>query len=232
VAAGTVADEVGDAGAASALLGFADAVADGSETILVVTYGSGGAAHAFRVEGGEIPVRRTVAGDRDLDFAAAQRRCGAFDSGVPEGGGAYVSVPSYRRTLPQRHRLVAGRCRACGALRFPPEGACTGVRRERGLRRHTALEAGHSGGGDDHLAGRRAAGVRPQQARAGEYASAIVAFDGVESGSVSVPVQVVLAGDDAPGIGDEVVAVPRLLYEQEGVRRYGAKVVPTNERRR
>ena len=79
----------------------------------------------------------------------------------------------------------------------------------------------------------------PQQARSGEYASAIVAFaarsggseDGSGGDAVSVPVQVVLADEEAPGIGDDVVAVPRVLYDQEGVRRYGAKVLPADSRR-
>jgi hydroxymethylglutaryl-CoA synthase len=231
VAAGTAAADVGDAGAASALLGFAGAVAEGSEETLVVTYGSGGAAHAFRVQSGEVPVRRAVAGDRDLDFAGAERRRGAFDSGVPEGGGAYVSVPSYRRTLPQRHRLVAGRCVACGALRFPPEGACTECGASEGYDDTPLSDTGTVEAVTTISQGGAPPEFVPQQARAGEYASAIVAFEGPEENAVSVPVQIVLAGQDAPGIGDEVVAVPRMLYEQEGVRRYGGKVVPAAERR-
>ncbi|WP_232701412.1 zinc ribbon domain-containing protein [Halobacterium wangiae] len=232
VAAGTVAADVGDAGAASALLGFAEAVAGESEETLLVAYGSGGAAHAFRVESGGIPVRSVVAGDRDLDFAGAQRLRGAFDSGIPEGGGAYVSVPSYRRTLPQRHRLVVGRCRSCGALSFPPEGACTACGANEGYDDAQLSERGTVEAVTTISQGGAPPEFVPQQARAGEYASAIVAFDGDDGGSVSVPVQVVLDGDDAPQIGDEVVAVPRLLYEQEGVRRYGAKVtLATGERR-
>ena len=233
VTAGTVAADVGDAGSSSALLGFAEAVADGSEETLLVTYGSGGAAHAFRVESGEVPVSRTVAGDRDLDFAAAERRRGSFDSGVPEGGGAYVSVPSYRRTLAQRHRLVAGRCVACGALRFPPEGACTECGAREGYDDAPLSETGTVEAVTTISQGGAPPEFVPQQARAGEYASAIVSFEGAGGGggTVSVPVQVVLSGGDTPEIDDRVVAVPRLLYEQEGVRRYGAKVVPASERR-
>jgi hydroxymethylglutaryl-CoA synthase len=232
VTAGTAVSEVGDAGVASALLGFADAIDTGYENVLVVTYGSGGAAHAFQVRvGGRVPARVTLEGDRDLDFAAAQRRRGAFDSGVPEGGGAYVSVPSYRRTLPQRHRLVAGRCRNCGALRFPPEGACVDCAERAGYDDVQLSETGTVETATTISQGGAPPEFVPQQARAGEYASAIVAFEGPDGGSVSVPVQVVLTGDDAPDIGDEVVARPRLLYEQEGVRRYGVKVVPLDDQR-
>lgn len=234
VAAGTVAADLGDAGVASALLGFAEALDSGSEETLLVTHGSGGVAHAFRVESdGEIPLRRTVAGDRDLDFAAAERRRGAFDSGVPEGGGAYVSVPSYRRTLAQRHRLVAGQCAACSVLRFPPEGACTECGASEGYDDAPLSDAGTVEAVTTISQGGAPPEFVPQQARAGEYASAIVAFEGADGagGTVSVPVQIVLAGEDAPAIGEEVVAVPRLLYEQEGVRRYGAKVIPAAARR-
>lgn len=234
VAAGCVAGSVGDAGAASAFLGLADALRDGAEELLLATYGSGASSHAFRlVCESEIPVRATLSGDRKLSFAGARRRRGDFDSGPPAGGGAYVSVPSYRRTLAARHRLVAGRCRACDALAFPPEGACgncggTNDYDDAPLRERGTVETVTTisqGGAPPEFA--------PQQARSGEYASAIVAFPARDGGGeVSVPVQVVLAGEDAPAIGDDVVAVPRVLYDQEGVRRYGAKVVAASERRR
>jgi hydroxymethylglutaryl-CoA synthase len=232
IQAGTVAAGVGDAGAASAFLGLATALDDGHEDVLLATYGSGAAACAFRVRADErVPTRITVDGDRDLDFAAAERRRGTFDSGVPEGGGAYVSVPSYRRTLPQRHRLVAGRCPTCGSLAFPPEGACTdcGNRGEyesvelSGTGRVEAVTEISQGGAPPEFV--------PQQARAGSYASAIVAFEGPGDETVSAPVQVVVATGDTPDIGDEVVSRVRFLYEQEGVRRYGVKVVPIEERR-
>ncbi|SEV98554.1 zinc ribbon domain-containing protein [Halobacterium jilantaiense] len=234
VAAGSVVERVGDAGAASALLGLAGALRDGARSVLLATHGSGAASHAFRVvaERG-IPVRATVAGDRELSFAGARRRRGDFDSGPPAGGGASVSVPSYRRTLAARHRLVAGRCRSCSALRFPPEGACgdcgaTDGYEDAPLRTRGTVETSTTisqGGAPPEFA--------PQQARSGEYGSAIVSFEGrgEGSGEVSVPVQVVLADGDTPGIGDEVVVVPRVLYDQEGVRRYGAKAVPADSRR-
>ena len=235
VAAGSVVKQVGDAGAASALLGLADALRDGAEDVLVATYGSGASSHAFRIVcESELPVAAALDGDRALSFAGARRRRGDFDSGAPEGGGAYVSVPSYRRTVAARHRLVAGRCRACGALRFPPEGACgdcgaTAGYEDAPLRDRGTVETVTTisqGGAPPEFA--------PQQARSGEYSSAIVAFEGraEDDGEVSVPVQVVLADEDAPVIGDDVVAVPRVLYDQEGVRRYGAKVLPAESRRR
>ncbi|WP_336037005.1 zinc ribbon domain-containing protein [Halobacterium yunchengense] len=232
VDAGTVAADLGDAGAASAFLGLAAALADGAGSVLLVPYGSGGVAHAFRIRaGGSAPVERTVDGDRELDFAAARRRRGAFDSGVPEGGGAYVSVPSYRRTLPQRHRLVAGRCEACGGLAFPPEGACPDCGGREGYEDVALAETGTVEAATTISQGGAPPEFVPQQARGGAYASAVVAFEGPEGGAASVPVQVVIADEDAPDVGDDVAAVPRVLYDQEGVRRYGVKAVPTAGRR-
>jgi hydroxymethylglutaryl-CoA synthase len=225
VSAGTVAADVGDAGAASAFLGLAAAFDAANHEVLFVPYGSGGAAHAFRLHAAHyVPVRQTVEGDRELDFAAAKRRRGAFDSGVPEGGGAYVSVPSFRRTLPQRHRLVAGRCESCGSLAFPPAGACADCGARDGYEDVALSGTGTVEAVTTISQGGAPPEFAPQQARAGEYASAIVAFEGPDGDTVSAPVQVVLADDDAPDIGDGVVAVPRVLYDQEGVRRYGLKV--------
>lgn len=233
VSAGTVAADVGDAGAASAFLGLAAAFDAANRDVLFVPYGSGGTAHAFRVEAAShVPVRVTVEGDRDLDFAAAERRQGAFDSGVPAGGGAYVSVPSFRRTLPQRHRLVAGRCRACEALAFPPEGACRDCNSREGYEDVALSGTGTVEAVTTISQGGAPPEFVPQQARAGAYASAIVAFEGPGDETVSAPVQVVLADDDAPAIGDSVVAVPRVLYDQEGVRRYGVKVQAAADARR
>ncbi|MFB6268907.1 MAG: zinc ribbon domain-containing protein [Halobacterium sp.] len=232
VGAGTVAADVGDAGAASAFLGLAAAFDAAGHDVLLVPYGSGGTAHAFRLRADHhVPVRQTVAGDRELDFASAERRRGAFDSGVPEGGGAYVSVPSFRRTLPQRHRLVAGRCLSCGSFAFPPEGACPDCGAREGYEDVALSGTGTVEAVTTISQGGAPPEFVPQQARAGEYASAVVAFEAPDGGTVSAPVQVVLADDDAPEIGDSVVAVPRVLYDQEGVRRYGLKVQAAASRR-
>jgi hydroxymethylglutaryl-CoA synthase len=60
--------------------------------------------------------------------------------------------------------------------------------------------------------------------------SAIVALDGPDGGSVSVPSQV-LADGEAVEIGTRVDATIRRIYTQEGVTRYGFKLRPVERRR-
>ncbi|MFC7205340.1 zinc ribbon domain-containing protein [Haloferax namakaokahaiae] len=235
IMAGTVVSQTGDTGAASPLLGLASALSDGAESTLVVGYGSGAGATALLLSAdGDVPVSAVFEGDTELSYAESLRRRGAITGEEPEGGGAYVSIPTWRQTIPQRHRLVAGECRACGTLSFPPEGAC--------------FDCGSTDGYDDvTLPGTGTVeattvigqgGAPPefveQQQRSGAFGVTIVAFDGPERDddrTVSVPAQVVNSPAGVPEMGDEVEAVPRRIYEQEGVIRYGFKVVPTDGKR-
>jgi hydroxymethylglutaryl-CoA synthase len=228
VRAGATVHDLGDAGAATPLLGLARALDEGHESVLVVGYGSGSEATALVVRGSVPAVRRT-AGTREVDYARALRLRGEVTSEAPAGGGAYVSVPSWRRTLPQRHRLVAGRCPDCGVLAFPPEGACPDCHalvaydevRLPGTGTVEAATVVERGGAPPEFAA--------QAARSGRYVSAVVAFDGPgeADGTVSVPVQVV-DWTDRPAVGARVTATLRRVYEQEGVVRYGVKVRPVD----
>ncbi|PSQ61344.1 MAG: ACP synthase [Halobacteriales archaeon SW_9_67_25] len=222
IAAAEAAGDLGDTGAASAFLGLARAREDGADRTLLAAYGSGAGANAFVIEAGGVPIEAALAGGEELSYAEYLRRRGEITSGEPEGGGAYVSVPSWQRTIPQRHRLVAGQCRACGALNFPPGGACSECGDPVAYDR---VEL--SGTGTVEAATTIAQGGAPpefveQQSRSGDFVSAIVALDGPEGGTVSVPAQV-LAGDREVAVGDEVVTTIRRVYEQEGVIRYGFK---------
>lgn len=253
IAAGTVVDRTGDAGVAAPFLGLADALANGSERPLIVGYGGGSGATAVSLsKDGAVAVDAVIDPATDLTYAAYARRRGFVTDEAPAGGGASVSVPSWRRTLPQRHRLVGGRCLDCGALTFPPDGACVGCGSLTGyesvrLPGTGTVEAVTTVG---------AAGAPPEFAtfgqRAGPFGVAVVAFDPPEAGSdgrgrsdetgasdvgarcdapVSIPVSVI-ADVDAPTIGDRVRTVPRRIYEREGVVRYGLKVVPIDALRR
>lgn len=229
IAAGTVVSKTGDTGAAGPFLGLASALDAGATSVLLVGYGGGAGATALSLTAaGAVPTRAVIEGDTELSYAEALRRRGTITGDEPEGGGAYVSVPTWRQTLPQRHRLVAGRCRDCGELAFPPEGACASCGSLDGYDT-TSL----SGDGTVEAATRIGQGGAPpefveQQQRSGSFAVAIVAFDGPEEGEpVSAPAQVVHSPAGTPSIGDRVQAVPRRVYEQEGVVRYGFKVVPT-----
>ncbi|MGB9955004.1 zinc ribbon domain-containing protein (plasmid) [Haloferax prahovense] len=266
IAAGSVVSRTGDAGAAGPFLGLASALdsagdAGGDESdgqspatsVLLVGYGGGAGATALVLSTGAsdaasaasatsatsaVPVEAALDGDVELTYAEALRRRGTITGGEPAGGGAYVSVPTWKRTIPQRHRLVAGECTECGALSFPPEGACPDCGSLAGYDDVTL-----PGTGTVEAATAIGQGGAPpefveQQQRAGSFPVAVVAFDGpggeggeTDGRAVSAPAQVVHSPAGTPAIGDRVGAVPRRIYEQEGVVRYGFKVVPIAARR-
>lgn len=233
VGRGTVVSSVGDVGTASPLLGLAAALDDGADSAILAGYGSGSAT-AIQIEG-EVPV--VSAGEsvvppesdqEELSYSEYLRMCGEITTGEPDGGGAYVSVPSWKRTMPQRHRLEAGRCAVCGQLSFPPDGACA----ECGtLAEYDTVQL--PGTGTIEATTVIGAGGAPpefveQQARSGPYTSAVVALDGPEGGTVSIPAQVV-DYDDPVEVGDRVEATIRQIYTQEGVTRYGFKMRPHSD---
>jgi hydroxymethylglutaryl-CoA synthase len=231
VGAADTVSELGDTGAASVFLGTAAALADGAGRVLLAAYGSGAGANALVLEAGDVPVEAALDGRADLTYAEYLRRRGEITGGEPEGGGAYVSVPSWQRTIPQRHRLVAGRCPGCGALNVPPSGAC---------RDCTELvdyaDVALPGTGTVEAATTIAQGGAPpefveQQSRSGPFVSAVVALDGPDGGSVSLPTQVLTGADGSVSVGDRVVTALRRIYEQEGVVRYGHKAQLADVRR-
>ncbi|WP_440989948.1 OB-fold domain-containing protein [Haloarchaeobius baliensis] len=218
---------LGDTGAASAPLSLARALAEEVDTTLVVGVGSGAGADALVVEYDEyggVATDIALDGGPTLSYAEYLRQRGEVTSGPPEGGGAYVSVPSWKRSIPQRYRLEAGRCEACGALNFPPEGACESCNERAGVEpvelpgtgTVEAVTTISQGGAPPEFA--------EQQSRSGDFAVAVVAFDGPDGGSVSVPVQVTDVEPASVSVGDAVAAEFRRIYTQEGVTRYGAKV--------
>jgi len=214
--------DLGDTGVASVFLGLARALDGGAQQVVLAAYGSGAGANVFVADAGGVPVEAALDGGEKLTYAEYLRRRGEITSGEPEGGGAYVSVPSWQRTSPQRHRLVAGRCRACEALNVPPSGACLdcGARVE-----YDRVEL--PGTGTVEATTTIARGGEPpefveQQSRSGPFVSAVIALDGPEGGSVSVPAQVLAGGRDV-SVGEEVVTTIRRIYQQEGVIRYGFK---------
>ncbi|EMA41606.1 zinc ribbon domain-containing protein, partial [Halobiforma nitratireducens] len=229
IRAGTTVHDLGDTGAASPLLGFASALESGCDSVLLLGYGADGATGlAFGLEAGGVAVSTRLEGDETLSYGEYLRRRGDITPGEPAGGGAYVSVPNWKRTLPQRHRLVAGRCPKCGELAFPPGGACPDC---------GALEAFDEvalpGTGTVEAATVIGQGGAPpefveQQAREGAYVSAVVALDGPDSdgdrATVSTPAQVLTVGDESVSPGDRVEATIRRIYTQEGVTRYGFKM--------
>ncbi|WP_440764962.1 zinc ribbon domain-containing protein [Natronorubrum sp. DTA7] len=219
---------LGDLGAASVPVSLASALADGSESVLAVSHGSGAGADALVVEtDGEVPAETALESDDSLSYAEYLRQRGVVTSGPPSGGGAYVSVPSWRRSIPQRYNLEAGRCPECGALSFPPEGACSSCN---ALEEYEPVQL--SGEGSIEAVTTISQGGAPpefaeQQGRSGDYAAAIVSLetkDGSESASIAA--MGTDAAPDAFAVGDRIETTIRRIYTQEGVTRYGFKVRP------
>ncbi|MFC7134787.1 MULTISPECIES: OB-fold domain-containing protein [Salinibaculum] len=234
---GTIADAetvstLGDTGAASVFLGAATAFEDGAERVLLAAYGSGAGANVLVVDGA-VPVDAALGGDTDLTYAEYLRRRGEITSDEPEGGGAYVSVPSWKRTIPQRHRLVAGECPECGALNFPPDGACAACNERTDEYEHVELP----GTGTVEAVTTIAQGGAPpefveQQSRSGPFVSAVVALDGPDGqDTASVAAQVLTGGEETVDIGTRVEATIRRVYAQEDVVRYGFKAQLADARR-
>ncbi|WP_323676827.1 zinc ribbon domain-containing protein [Halorubellus sp. PRR65] len=228
--------DLGDTGAASALLGLARALDDPDvRRVLVAGYGSGAGADAFVVDAdGAMPASLALERDdeRELSYAEYLRlRDEVVPDDPPEGGGAYVSVPSWRRTLPQRHRLVAGRCTECGALAFPPEGACGDCRSMAGYEDVQLPGTGRVEAATTISQGGAPPEFAQQQQRDGDFDVVVVAFDAPASDdTVSAPAQVTDVDGGDVSVGDDVVATVRRIYTQEGVTRYGFKVRPAGRR--
>jgi hydroxymethylglutaryl-CoA synthase len=220
IAAVETVSELGDTGAASVPLGVARAFETDRDPTLAVAWGSGAGATAVRIEG-TAPVASSLAAAAELDYPEYLRRRGDVVGDEPGGGAAHVPVPTYRRSLPQRHRHEAGRCPDCGAVAFPPEGACPDCR---SLVEFEAVEPAREGVVETATTIGRG-GAPPefaeQQARQGAFGVAVARFEAGD-GAASLPIQVV--GEAA--VGDRVTAVPRRVYVEEGVPRYGLKALP------
>jgi len=262
VDAGTVVDGVGDAGAASVPLSLALALAgvdplapgesspenesgdDSPERLLAAGYGGDGAALLRLERTDALPTSVDVRPPREVDFAGYLRRRSDVVSDAPAGGGAHVSVPVWRRSLPQRYRLVAGRCPDCAAVGFPPGGACDDCG---ALAEDDPVELAHEGVVE--TAATVAQGGAPPEFREYQrcigagYTTAIARFRAAGGGEASVPLLVVddgrsvserrSEGDDAERrplrVGAPVETVFRRIYTQAGVTRYGTKLRPTRE---
>lgn len=227
---GIVVDRVGDAGAATVPLGLcaALAAADADATTVAVDFGGGGAAMGLAFAGAldNAPaVDERLAGGELVSYDRYLRERGYVVDGEVAGGGAHVSLPSWRRSLDGRYRLAAGRCPSCDGLTFPAEGAC-GVCHDRvsfervELPRDGVIDAvtviGQGGAPPEFV---------PQQKRDGPYAVGIVRFtrDGEE---VTIPMQLTDCDPAAVAVGDDVRATIRRVYADEGIPRYGTKATP------
>lgn len=231
IAACETVSELGDTAAASVPLSLAKAFDDGHQRVLAAAFGSGAGADVFVFDvNGKVPTVLTLDGQHELPYPDYLRRRGELTSGLPEGGGAYVSVPTWHRSIPHRYRLVAGRCPQCSTLNYPPEGACIDCRN-----RATFEMVELPGTGTvEVVTGISPGGAPPEfselQAQSGNYLVATVALDGPDANeSVSLPIQAVPTLERLSP-GDRVRTTFRRIYTQEGVTRYGFKIRAEDEK--
>jgi hydroxymethylglutaryl-CoA synthase len=220
---------LGDTGAASVPLSLASALASDASSIVGVAAGSGAVAEAVAIDvTGSVPVDLELDGRADLDYAGYLRQRGEITGGAPRGGGGYVSLPTWHRSLAQRYRLEAGRCPSCERLNLPPRGACTHCR---ALVEYRPVELARTGT-VEAVSVISQGGAPPEfaelQGRAGAYATGIVAFEGPDGGSASIPALFVDVDPETVTVGDRVARTIRKIYTQEGVTRYGFKVRPVD----
>ncbi|WP_330632186.1 zinc ribbon domain-containing protein [Halocatena halophila] len=219
--------ELGDTGAASVPLGLTRALSDDCKTIIGASFGGGVGADVLRIEHtGAVPVTEAGSTAQQLSYAAYLRRREAITTPAIDTGAAHVSVPTWQRSIPQRHRLVAGVCPNCDALVFPPDGACL---RCHELVSYEPVDCWTTGTIETVTTINRG-GAPPefatQQAQQGAFDVAIVALS-IDGRSVSLPAQLTTTA----GVGERVKPVIRHIYTQEGVPRYGVKFAPTNAER-
>jgi len=136
--------------------------------------------------------------------------------------GAYISLPSWRRSLDQRYRLVVGECVDCGAHAFPPDGTCSECGSDAG---YDEFEPEGTG---EIVASTVVEGALPPEFSEFEKQVGVVGVVIVELADADVRVPGMLTDCDPYETerGDGVEKVVRRLYEQEGVVRYGYKFRP------
>lgn len=229
-AEGLVANRIGDAGAATVPVGLARALeSEGDGTVLAAFFGSGGSAVAFAFTGRlDTDEASAVDGGEMVSYAASLRKRGLVTDGDVAGGGANVSLPTWRRTLDSRYARTAGRCPSCGALSFPGEGSCDECHERVEFERVplssegtvAALTViGHGGAPPEFV---------ELQQREGAYGAALVRVEARDGeGSVLMPAQLTDCDPESVDVGDAVRRTVRHIYTQEGVPRYGAKFTPT-----
>jgi len=230
VSAGTIVDQIGDAGAATVPIGLLSALDEADDDDLTVgAFFGGGSATAVACDGSlSVPGVERIDDTEPISYSTYLRERGYVVDGDVSGGGANVSLPNWQQSLDQRYRLVAGSCPECGGVTFPPKGACqecharvefdeVDASRTGTIRAMTVIGQG---------------GAPPEfaqlQQQDGAYTAAIVAFE-TEGGSVTLPAQLTDVDPEAMAVGDTVRATIRRIYTQEGVTRYGVKFTPIND---
>jgi len=140
---------------------------------------------------------------------------------------AYVSIPTYSRSIPQRYALIAAKCKSCGAINIPLGVNC--------LKCGKVLEYEPqklSGRGKIYCFTTISRGGSPpefsaQQNLVGSYPVAVVELD---EGPKIVAQMTDCRAEDLK-IGLEVESTFRRIYDDDGMIRYGVKFRPVRTSR-
>lgn len=140
--------------------------------------------------------------------------------------GAHISIPMYRRSVPQRYRLIGWKCKSCGEINFPPKAVCRHC-----LKGTEFEEVQLSGRGRVYaFSTLEGAGAPPEFAEEAQikdnYSVVLVEL---EEGP-RIIAQMVEEPEGGPAIGMPVEAVIRRIYVEEDVIRYGYKFRPSPAR--
>ena len=138
---------------------------------------------------------------------------------------AYVSIPTYSRSIPQRYALIAARCKSCGAINLPLGANCLKCgkileyesQKLSGMGRIYCFTTISRGGSPPEFSN--------QQNLVGSYSVAVVEL---EEGP-KVVAQLTDCKSDELRIDMPVEATFRRIYEDDGMVRYGVKFRPTSE---
>ena len=134
---------------------------------------------------------------------------------------AYVSIPTYSRSIPQRYALIAAKCKSCGTVNFPTTLTCLKCEK-------TEFEPLKlSGKGKIYCYTTISRGGSPpefsaQQNLVGSYQVAVVELDE----GPKIVAQMTNCKPEDLKIGLPVEATFRRIYEDDGILRYGIKFMP------
>jgi uncharacterized OB-fold protein len=140
---------------------------------------------------------------------------------------AYVSIPTYSRSIPQRYALIAAKCKSCGAINLPPAANC--------LKCGKILEYEPqklSGRGKIYCFTAISRGGSPpefsaQQNLVGSYPVAVVELNE----GPRIVAQMTDCRAEGLKIGLEVESTFRRIYDDDGIIRYGIKFRPVRTSR-
>ena len=138
---------------------------------------------------------------------------------------AYVSIPTYWKSIPQRYSLVGMKCKICGTVNLPVRRSCIGCGKEAGYQSFKLKGKGTVYSYTVISAGGAPPEFSEQEKLGGSFAVAVIQL---EEGPRIVG-QMTDCRPNEVRIGMEVEAVFRRIYEDDDIIRYGLKFRPERD---